>query len=407
MSLGKYVISAIGVLVGIFVISMAGKIFENIPADQIVSIQAPISGEIKWYTEPGLVYQGFGKETYFPKRFNYWFSEAVDQGTKKDESIKVRFNDGAHAWLSGGVSCEMPTDKATLDQILMKYGTFASLQHDLIRPVYEKSIYMTGPLMSSKESASEKRPMLISYIEDQAARGVYATKQSEVREKDALTGQEKTKTIVEIQKDEKTGLIGRVEESPLKQFGIKTFNLSINKVKYDDAVEKQIQQQQDAIMQVQTAIAKSKTAEQDALTVEKQGQAIAAKAKWEQEAIKSKEVTKAEMVKDVAKLEKEAAEFTKAKLILEGEGEARKRELVMAADNALDAKLATYERVMKGAFESLSKQKLVPDTLFVSGSGTGGANQMGGSNAMTLIDILTAKTARDLSLDIGTETKKK
>lgn len=86
-------------------------------------------------------------------------------------------------------------------------------------------------------------------------------------------------------------------------------------------------------------IATAKQAEQRALTVEQEGKANAAKAKWDQEVIKATMVTEAEQKRDVAKLEKEAAEYYKAKLILEGEGEAAKKRLIMTADGALTQKL--------------------------------------------------------------------
>lgn len=395
----KYIISTISAVIAVFVVLCAGSILENVPADSIVAIQAPISGKITWYTEPGLVFQWFGKVTSFPKRFQYWFNDNTQDGDKKgevDNSLKIRFNDGGHAWLSGCVSCEMPMDREKLTEILMKFGNFTNLQNDLIRPCYEKSIYMTGPLMSSKESYAEKRSLLLSYIEDQAARGVYATKQTDVREVDPLTGVEKTKTIVEIQENKTNGQKLRVEESPLQWFSLRTFNLSINSVNYDDAVDKQIQQQQDAIMQVQTAIANSKRAEQDALTVAKQGEATAAKAKWEQETIKAKFVTEAEQKRDVAKLDKEAAEYTKAKLILEGEGEAKKRQLIMEADGALSVKVEAYKYAIDKLSAAIEKHPLVPQFVMGGGVGSNSAN-----TAADMVNLLTLKTARDLALDIA------
>ena len=53
-------------------------------------------------------------------------------------------------------------------------------------------------------------------------------------------------------------------------------------------------------MAVQQAIVNSKKAEQDTLTVEQQGKAEAAKAKWAQEVEKATAVTSAEKDKEVA-----------------------------------------------------------------------------------------------------------
>ncbi|MEK7130485.1 MAG: hypothetical protein AAB793_02415 [Patescibacteria group bacterium] len=168
---------------------------------------------------------------------------------------------------------------------------------------------MTGPLMSSKESYAEKRNDLIRLVEDQVAHGVYRTVSREAKIKDSITGTDKTVTVVEIVM--KDGIPDRQEEAVLTQFGIKSFNFSLTALIYDETIENQIKEQQKISMDVQTAIADAKKAEQRAITVAKEGEANAAKAKWDQEVVKAKEVTAAEQRKEVAKLDKDAAEFNK------------------------------------------------------------------------------------------------
>ena len=161
----------------------------------------------------------------------------------------------------------------------------------------------------------------------------------------------------------------------------------------------QIRQQQEAFAKVATAIARAKEAEQDAITVEKRGQANAAEAKWKQEVVKAQQVTEAEMRKRVAELDAEAAAATKRKLILEGEGEAAKRLLVMQADGALERKLATYERVQgvwAGAFKEF-KGSIVPQIMM-----TPGVAGAGGNAALDFMGLMGMKAARDLSLDLST-----
>ena len=88
-------------------------------------------------------------------------------------------------------------------------------------------------------------------------------------------------------------------------------NVTINGIDYDPQVEEQIKKQQEALMAVQQAIVNARKAEQDALTVEQQGKAEAAKAKWAQEVVRATEMTTAQKEKDVALLhankEKEVA----------------------------------------------------------------------------------------------------
>jgi len=381
-----------------FGITFMPKMVEHQDATEVMVVQS-LRGHLTWYHTPGYHMQWLGTVTKYPLRSQYWFSKASDQGAGQDQSIKVRFNDGAHATISGSLAWEMPVDDQRLTAIHTRYGNTTNLEQQLVRTITEKAVYMTGPLMSSKESYAERRNELIRDIEDQISNGVYQTETESAKEKDPMTGQEKTVTVVKLIPDSNGGFL-RQDESPLKEFGVRTFNLSLNSVDYDPQVEKQITAQQEATMEVQTAIANAKKAEQAAITAAKNGEAEAAKAKWEQEVIKAKAVTQAEQQLEVAKLERQAAEQEKQKQILLGEGEAARRKLVMQADNALDAKLNAYIEVNKAYAAALSqiKQPIVP---LVQG-GTGGNGQNGVQNFM---DLLVAKTARELDVNVAPNQK--
>lgn len=252
--------------------------------------------------------------------------------------------------------------------------------------------------MSSKESYAEKRNDLISYIDDQAGRGVYKTRQKETRGIDPLTGQEKTVMIVEIEKDTAKNMFLRQQESPIEDYKLTLSNLSINSVDYDATVDKQIAAQQNATMQVQTAIAKAKEAEQQAITVEQQGKADAAKAKWEQEVIKAKAVTEAQQQLEVARLNTQAAEQYKRTQILEGEGDAERKKLSMVANGALEQKLEAWVAVNQAYAEAMKESIWVPTYVMGGGYGGGGSNSSGASD---LIQMMMAKTAKDITLDMN------
>lgn len=379
----RLTLSALLTGIGLIVLLILGfNIFKNNDARKIMVIQSPLSGKLHWSITPGVKWQGFGKVTTYDKREQYTFE------------IPIRFNDGGHGTMIGSVQYEMPLDEKHLTALHVRYGSQKAIETQLIQTVVNKCIYMTGPLMSSKESYAEKRTNLLSYVEDQIQNGVYKTTQRDQEVTDPLTGVKKMVTIVEIVMN--NGLPVRQEAAVLQDFGIQTFNFAINRLPYDDAVEKQITQQQQITMDVQTSIAEAKKAEQRAITVAKNGEADAAKAKWDQEVIKAKEVTQAEQRRDVAKLEKDAAEFEKQKLILEGEGESAKRKMILAADGALDKKLEVYEKVSEMYADAIKGGTWVPS--IVMGS-TG--DYKGGTGAAELINLLTAKTAKELSLDLG------
>ena len=392
----RWTVGVISVLVLAFLLFGSTSLFEHIDANEILVVQSPVKGIVTTHVTPGIKWQGFGRIVTFSKRDQFWFSISPDQGKKEDQSLRIRFNDNAHAKISGSIAWEMPLDYEHLSLLFTKYGSQYAIEQQLVRTVMEKAIYMTGPMMSSKESAAERRNELLQLIEDQIENGIYLTQTVAEKSKDPLTGQDRIIHVVKLVKNEK-GQTARSAESPLKTFGIKTFNLAINEIAYDKEVEDQIKQQQRAIMQVQIAIAKAKEAEQETITVTEKGKANAATAKWEQEKEKAREVVLAETALATARLDAEAADQYRLMKLRQAEGDATYRTRVMQADGALQIKLDAW----------LKAQELYADAIKGYGGQWVPTIQMGGNGgssggaATDLINLLTAKTARELGLDLG------
>ena len=374
-----------GMIIFIIIALILGmKMYQHLDADKIMVVQKPFSGELTWYTTPGTKWQGFGKVTTYPRRAIYVFN------------VQVRFNDGGHGTMNGSIQYEMPLDTENLTALHVRFGSAESIQKQLVETVTNKSAYMTGPLMSSKESYAEKRNDLIRFVEDQVVNGVYRTTSREARIKDPVTGTDKTVTVVEIAM--KDGIPERQEEAVLTAFDIRPFNFTITSLPYDKTVEDQITQQQAIAMDVQTAIADAKKAEQKTITVSEQGKASAAEAKWKQETIKATEVTLAQQRLEVAILEAKAAEQTKLRDILLGEGQATAKKLIMEADGGLQVKIDASVKIYEKFASAVQNYKgnWVP-TIVMGGDKNG--SDVAGSGAMQLIELLTVKTARDLAID--------
>jgi regulator of protease activity HflC (stomatin/prohibitin superfamily) len=389
----------IGILAGIIIISsaiMSGSMFEYVDSSEIVCIQDPVDGEMHWYiggtASGGMVQQNFGTPTHYKKSWQFWFVKEGDV----DESIKVLFNDGGRAQMSGSLRITMPLDEKSLSKIHTTFGSQEAIEHALVRTTIEKSIYMSGPLMSSTESYAAKRNQLLTFVEDQASGGIYKTIVEEKKTKDELSGAEKTVSVVSPVID--GGHIKRETASPLKEFSlaISPGSLSIKSIDYAPEVEAQIKQQQDATMRVQTAMANAKKAEQDAITAAKTGEANAATAKWKQEVIKAQMVTEAEQNLAVQRLATEQAKLYKDQQILEGQGEAEKKKLIMSADGALDKKLASIEVISKYWADAYAKRQ-VPTWYQAGGSGGGADNEF--QNFMNMSNIANAsKIGLDLTI---------
>lgn len=396
MTLRSKILIGLIALLTILLFTISGSIFENVDAGKICVIQAPVSGELTIHFDQGMKFQGFGKVTLYDKEKEYSFSADPDKGKSVDESIRIRFNDGGKASISGSFRYELPRNVEHMTELHSKYGSQHSVDQELVRTVIEKAVYMTGPLMSSKESSAEKRNALLSFIEDQAKVGVYRTRVIEKKEIDPLSGKEKTVAITELVTDT-LGNILRQDESPLSKFGINIYNLSLNRIQYDETIEKQIAEQQNAIMRVQTSIAEAREAEQQAIKAEAEGKATAATARAEQEVEKVKEVTQAEKKRDVAKLNMEAAEYYKQEQILKGEGDAARKRLAAQANGSLEQKLEAYIQVQKYWAEAFSKsqQPFVPSVVMGGAQGAGT-----NASAQTWMQMMMLQAAKDLSLDM-------
>lgn len=387
----------VAAIISIFVLTSIGKLWEDVDAGEVVVVQDPFDGDLHVYKEPGWVWQGYGKATHYRKSNQFWFNSPKDSTEKKiqDRSIPVQWSDGAPSSISGSIRYDLPLDEQQIIKIHSIFGSQEALEQQLIKTNLEKSVYMTGPLMSSKESYAEKKNDLIFYIEDQVSRGVYKTRQVETKIIDELTNDERTITKVEIV--EKDGLPLRQEKSPIAEYGIRIYNISVNKISYSNTVENQIRQQQKAIMDVQLAVANAKKAEQDAITVAKQGEANAAKAKWEQEVIKAKLVTEAESRKKVSELEVLTAENNKRKMVLEGEGEAAKKRAIMLADGALKDKLDAWVKSQQFWADAFANYKGNVVPYYVASPNSGGYT----NGATQFMEIMGMKAARDLNLDMS------
>lgn len=365
----------------LILILFSGKIIENVDNSEIVIIQSVFTGKISIYTLPGPVLQGFGRATHYKKSNQFWFSKKTDEGSNEDQSIKIRFNDGGHGNISGSVRWYMPTDDKGILKLHTDFGSQDAVEQQLVRQVVTKSVYMTGPLMSSKESSAEKRNDLLSYIEDQSINGVFRTKQEDIKVHDDLMNTDKTITVVKIVQDDK-GLPMRQEISAVKIYGINLQGLALNSIDYDVEVENQIKVQQQAYMQVQTAIANSKKAEQDAITTELQGKAAAAKAKWEQEVIKAQAITQAQQEKEVAALQAQTAILEAQKVKTDADAKAYANTRLVTA-GLTPQERAQFDKDTKiGVAEALSKIQL--PTTYMNGGG-------GGKDASLLESILGVK----------------
>lgn len=431
----KQIALLIGSIITIVILVVIGtQALTTVDADEIV-VKQSLSGEMTVWTSPGWKWQGFGKITRYKKSDQFDFSATKDDkgnAANCKNCIPTRFNDQGSANIGGSLSFDLPLDEKTMLELHNKFRSMDGIRGRLVKPAVIKAVYNSGPLMSSRESAGKRRSDLIQYIQDQATRGVYKTTSREEEVEDLLAPPIETVETIEVpvmdketgepklddkgqpvmeKKPRKTmkpamkkitlvepelGKDGKIivqEASTVTKFGITMYNITIERIYYEDKVKEQIDKQRDMEMAIQTKIAQAKQAQQDAVTAAENGKASAAKAKWAQEVEKAKAVTAAEQKREVAEKDLEAAKLERQAQVERAKGEAEAKKLVMQADGALDKKLRAYIEVQKAYAQEMGKQRWVPEV--VIGDGNAANPNVG------FMQFLMSKAARDLALDLG------
>ena len=374
-------------IVAIAVVALSGSLFEDADKSKNYVCQMPITGEYVVWTDGGLQWQGMGNVRDYSKTSQIEFSDLQrNEGgyvaVGDNPAAGTTFNDRGKGFIIGSFRVVLPNDEKNMMAIQRDFGSEKALINNLIRPTLYKVVTACGPLMSSLESVSETRTDLTAYITDQLNNGVYKTKTTKVEVANEITGEKETRTQAELIADEKApGGYKRQETSPFSLYGITAGIVSITDIKYDAATQSQIDAQKAANLSVITAKTQAAKAIQETITIEEQGKARAAEAKWAQEREKAVAVTKAEQEREVSRLAAEKAEFDKKRIVAQGQAEAEANRLKVAAGLTPQEKAEWDYKTAVGIAEALANSKVswVPSVMM------GGTN--GSTSAMDAVGL--------------------
>lgn len=360
-------------VVGLFLIIgllTAGKqIFETNDAGFFQIKQAALSGEMTVVADPGTYYQGFGNITTYKISDEYYFSKTEGEGDALSDAIKVRFNDGGTAEISGMIKFRLPHDKDKRLALHRDFKSFEAIKHALMRQVVTEALMQTAPLMRAEDSYSTRRSEFTDIAEDQVINGIFETVSKEFKEKDA-DGNEFIVAEVNIKKDEKGQPIIR-KDSPLRQYGIEVIQFVIKDIDFDQTIDALIAKKKEAEQQKVVARANAEKAKQDAITAREQGAARIAEEKATQEVEKIKEVTIAQKEFEVAKLNAQKAKEEAAAEIVKGKALAEINRLKVQA-GLTPLERATIDKETRiGIAAELAKVTL-PTTMIIGGGGKDG-----------------------------------
>lgn len=377
-------------IIAIAVVCLSGSLFEDADKSKNYVCQMPITGEYVVWTDGGLQWQGMGNVQDYSKTSQIEFSDLErNEGgyiaVGENPAAGTTFNDRGKGYIVGSFRVVLPNDEKNMMAIQRDFGSEKALINNLVRPTLYKVATACGPLMSSLESVSETRTDLTAYITDQLNNGVYKTKTSKVEVINEITGEKEVRTKAELITDENApGGYKRQENSPFSQYGITAGIVSIVDIKYDAATQQQIDAQKAANLSVITAKTQALEAMQKTITIEEQGKAKAAEAKWAQEREKAVAVTKAEQEREVSRLAAEKAEFDKKRIVAQGQAEAEANRLKVAAGLTPQEKAEWDYKTAVGVAEALANSKVrwVPEVMMGSNGNSGSAMDAVGLNMM-------------------------
>jgi hypothetical protein len=361
---------------------------------------------------PGIFPQWFGTAEVYNDLITFDYDKTISSVDSSIDQvgISVRYQDGGTGTVYGKARFSLPGDEQTMLHLHKAFRSNRGVSQKLIKSVTEEGMNLTAGLMSSEEAYAEKRSIYTQWSSQQISKGKFQTKLEKVTTVDESTSKTVTKNVPVISYGD-DGLPVHLN-SDLADYGITVNGFQITDWDFEPKTLQQIATKREATMAIITAIANAERAKQDAITSEEQGKANVMTAKYEKEVVKERAIVDALREKQVAvisaeknvevarqqKLEAEQKKFAAAEYkqeqILRGEGDGAYKRIVMEADGALSQKLATYEAVMSRFAAAVEKQKWVPEVQM-------GGSSSGGDAAMTLIEMMGVKAARDLALDMN------
>lgn len=350
--------------------------------------QAFITGTMTCRTNPGTYGQMFGDIKTYKAASRYYFSKHTEEGGEglSAAPINVTFNGRSKADVTGFLKYELPIDCDNLKALDKKYGSTEAIRDEIIRQTVTEALIQTAPLFTAEEADAPRRDQFREIALAQIKHGIYKKK---VRMQKYTDPSNPNKTlrrqVTELYRD-KDGNPVVVEDSPLKDFGIKVVNFNIKDLDWDDVTDQLLAKKKEIDMRRTLQKAGAITAQQKAITEEAEGRARVAKAEADALVIKKTAIIAEQQLKEVAALRaqkkyeiakyaaKEALENAK-KVKANGMAKAAANRALVSAGLTPLAAAELRKETMIGMMEAWAKRP-VPSTIFGGGSSKGGNNMV-------------------------------
>ena len=329
------------------------------------------------------------------------------RGTKNGSTVEgglipIRFNDATEANAQTVVRFRLSDIESEMLTLHSEYVNKEYLALKGLAPYTIECLKNSAQLMDSEQHYSGGRAQLSQFFQVQLEDGLYLLDVQEKATRDSFTNEIKRIYESNIRIDANGNKVRK--DSDLKQFGINIASATIENVDYESQVDEKLKKKIEASTREAVSKQNLVTAQQEAMTAEAEGRKRLVEIEYEEKQRQTQAVVKAETQVKLAEKDKEkqlialdGARLEAQKIKALADAEAYSKQKVMAADGALEKKLATYKEVQNmwaNAFMNY-KGDLVPKFQTAPANGKGGGNA-----GLDFMQIMGAKAAMDLNLDM-------
>jgi hypothetical protein len=357
---------------------------------------------------PGVFYAGFfSKETEWPNQISVMYQadkpnlELIDNGIEVGV-MDVMFSDKITGRMKGIAQFVLPSDEKEMILIHNTHKTPQALVEKRLAPYTKECMQSAGQQMTADMHSSGGRAQMSQDFNQQLREGVVLLTTKERIAYDSIDKENKRvyESIVQLDKNGQP----KRKISSIKEYGITIADAQITDVKYDDMFLARRSQLISAA--TKTAVSKSDltVAQQKTLTAEAEGKQKLVEIEYAQKQEQTKQVVAAETKVEIAKqdllqqeIQRQAAYKEADKIKTLADAEAYSKSRVMQADGALEKKLSAYIKVNECWAKAFSEYEGQVTPTFMMGSGSGG------NAASNFMELMGAKAARDLSLELKTK----
>lgn len=356
-------------------------------------------------------------------------SEDVDgQGSALISAFPITFLGGVTGTVDSNIRIILPQGDQFM-QLARSYRNPNNFILQAVTPAMKNTLQSTAQMMSADDYYGGSRSAFAQAFSDQMSEGIYLVDRQEVQVENtrkaaggsvAQDGSDQgefggnTSTVVKTVKVlDKKGQPVRLERQ-FSKLGVVVAEANILNIDPNDQFKQRMVEVQKSQAQLMVARQGRQTADEQKKLVTAQGEMeveqkrqITLRDQIEQttnaETAKRLALIEAGREKERAQIEKETAEIQYAKAQIEAkttkekaEAEAYAKKAVIQANGALEQKLEAYVKTQEVWAKAYAAAK-VP-TMVMGGTGEGLGRQ---SESQNLINLLTAKTAKDLSMDLS------